>query len=302
VESQIHHAEIGRTEMKSINLFSRIFIASLIWTFGFITLAGFATKMAVQTDPNIYKKIAEKFQFDVNGHSVHFNTSSGYLQDFTESNEQWAFDLPPQNIQLRATNGNFSIKSTLNNKIAIFATGKLDKTKSPQLLKIDVSGDNLSVQQPDDDAVENLEIRMEIPVSFKNDLTVTSINGDQSVENLKVSSLTLETLSGDINLQQTSGDSLNTKTISGNIVARDSSFNRLSGHSVSGDFEIQNDKPVKMELTTISGDVQLYLNKTHPYNFNLETVSGEIQNSLENKKTGSPKIEVSTTSGNIKIE
>jgi DUF4097 and DUF4098 domain-containing protein YvlB len=288
--------------MKPINLFTRFLVALVFTAITSLALAAYSAKKAYDTDPQLIAKLEEKYNINV-------NTSGIVINDFRggeSTQDQWQLTLPQKRILLKAVSGNIAIKSSTGQKIQIMATGMLNKNKSPRLLDVTESTEDLVIREPEN-AVENLEVRIEIPKGFEKDIEVSTVSGNISLENIKVNLAGIKTVSGNLMMKSLDTPRLILESVSGDSKIHDSTIKDIAGKSVSGEIEIESKGTSGMDLKSISGDVKLKLPKTSTVQLEVKTVSGEVRN--EHQKTAnhtanaSPvQVHVSTTSGDIEIE
>lgn len=281
--------------MKSLNLFSKLFSIVVITTIGSLALAAYSAKKAFDTDPHLIAKLEKQFNIHSRGNSFYFNFSDNDTED------TWQLPIPQKKIRIKSYSGDIAIKTSSLNEVLISASGKLDKDQAPKLLDIKSEQNELVIIEPEN-AVHDLQIRIEIPSSYQNDVIIESTSGDVSIENLSPSSLIIATVSGEIILDSIKTDSLNVNTISGDTQIQKSAVTTLIGKSVSGGIKVDNKGTATTQLKSISGDIVLKLPETENFQFDLTTTSGEIKNEREQNNKASATVEVSTTSGDIKIE
>lgn len=290
--------------MRSYNLFTRFFIAVVFTTITSLAVAGFSMKQAFESDPDIVAKLEDKFAVQIHSSGMGFSISN--RNSGTSAQDQWELTVPTKKIVIKTFSGDIAIKTTQDKKIRVIATGKLDTEKSSKLLEVNETVGELALAEPEN-AVKDLEIRMEIPASFIQDLEILSVSGNISAENLKLNSADLKTVSGEITLNKLSALSLKVETVSGDSKVGSSSLKVVHGQSVSGEIEIENSESAEANLNSISGDIKLKVPKLATFEFKLNTVSGDIKNAhakstVSDKSMAKVNIEVSTTSGDIIIE
>ncbi|OYZ22908.1 MAG: hypothetical protein B7Y39_07080 [Bdellovibrio sp. 28-41-41] len=288
--------------MRSYNLFTRFFIAIVFTTITSLAMAAFSAKQAYDADPELLSKIEKKF--DIQIHITGMGVSISDDNQRASTQDRWELTAPTKRLIIKSFGGDVALKSTNDKKITVIATGKLNKDKSPRLLEVTESADEIILSEPEN-AVKNLEIRLEIPVSFAKDLEIMSVSGDISIENLKLNLADLKTVSGEITLNKLDLPNLNIETVSGDTKVHDSKIKSVKGKSVSGELEIENKDSAQTHLNSISGDVKLKLPKTTKFEFKLNSVSGDIKNTHTadaEKNTSKLSVEISTTNGDIEIE
>tara|TARA_B110001454_G_C12723280_1_gene436256 strand:+ start:7949 stop:8818 length:870 start_codon:yes stop_codon:yes gene_type:complete len=289
--------------MRSYNLFTRFFVAVVFTTITSLALAGFSAKQAYDADPEILAKIEKKYDIQIRMTGMGVSISDDNMRATVQ--DRWELSVPTKRLVIKSFGGDISMKSTSDNKITVIATGTLNKDKSPRLLEINETSEETTLAEPEN-AVKNLEIRMEIPASFAKDLEIMSVSGDVSLENLKLNLAELKTVSGEITVNKIDLPNLKIETVSGDTKVHDSKIKSVKGKSVSGEIEIENKDSADTSVNSISGDVKLKIPTTTQYEFKLNSISGDIKNhhksSGDRKNTAKLNVEVNTTSGNIEIE
>lgn len=289
--------------MRTYNLFTRFFVAVVFTTITSLAVAGFSAKQAYDADPELLSKLEDKYNVQINVTGMGVSVTDKNSRIMTQ--DQWELSIPAKKIVVKTYAGDIAIRSSNDKKIRVVATGKLDTTKSEKLLEITESADVVTLNEPEN-AVKDLEVRIEIPSTFTHDLDISSVSGDVTAENLKISLADVKTVSGEITLNQLTIPKLSIETVSGDVETHNSSFKTVNGKSVSGEIEIENKDSAEMNLKSVSGDVKLKLPKSAAFEFNLNTLSGDIKN-LRSQNTDTAKatklnINISTTSGDIVIE
>ncbi len=285
--------------MKSFNLFSKIFIGSILFgLFYFFHFAGYSMKKVHETDPEVTKKISARYNIIIDGVSVTPGSEGSKDNAF----DRWVLDAPSEKISIKTVGGNIQIKKTLGKQVVISASGKLDKAKAPRLLEVDSNPSTLTIKEPKDDATRGLQIQIEIPESFSQELFVVTVNGDLSVENLKLDSIEYATVSGDASLLNSSCKVLKHHSVSGDITAEQTNAKKFTSETISGDVTIENKMAANIKIVSVSGEVKLTLAEGPKTQFTLKSISGEINNSLGSNAKGEYEVNVSMTSGDIQIE
>ncbi|MEK2646976.1 DUF4097 family beta strand repeat-containing protein [Bdellovibrio sp. BCCA] len=283
-----------------MNLFTKFFIAFSVWTVAFLSLATYAGGKAFETDPHLVSKLEDKMNVSirVGGVSKRFHSDS----EMVNTQDTWNFAPPAEKMKIKLFTGNVSIKKSSGSEIKITATGDIDKSRAPRLLEAETTGNELKISEPEGDVVKKLDVHIEVPASFAQELDVVTVSGNVTVENLNVDELELKTVSGDIALNQVSANKIEMKSVSGNLNAEGASIKKIEGKSVSGNLAFANSLPADIDLTSVSGDVKMKLVKNDKTQFALKSVSGDIKNAHGSNKNGNYNVKVSTTSGDIEIE
>lgn len=179
----------------------------------------------------------------------------------------------------------------------------------------------------------DININIYVPLSYKNNIKVSSISGDCEVTGGDLESVTINSNSGEIQLknltskilklQTTSNDldlsdikSLDStlNTTSGDIKVSVSSLGELFSSTSSGETELYlNNLGNKSIISSTSGDIDLFINESIGYTLAFSTSSGNIDsdrlmpNFLNDNNysvtngDGSKKVEVKTTRGEFYI-
>jgi DUF4097 and DUF4098 domain-containing protein YvlB len=151
-------------------------------------------------------------------------------------------------------------------------------------------------------------------------LEAKSVSGDVFLEDAgKVlqPDITVESVSGDVSIQQVRGSSVRLKTISGDVTANGLEATTVQGETVSGDLKVVFSAPFSGTLTTntVSGDVKVNISQTSSFRFTLGTQSGDVTNHLsahDTSKTdtlltgvvgnGDGTVTIHTRSGDVSLD
>ncbi|MBL7542700.1 MAG: DUF4097 family beta strand repeat protein [Bdellovibrionaceae bacterium] len=294
--------------MKTTNLFTRFFIATVFTTIISLSVAAFSASKAYHSDPHLLAKLEEKYNMKIN--SGHLALDYKHREHTERTEDQWTLNVPQKKLVLKPFSGDIAIKSTRDTKIKIIATGRIDKAQNDKLLTITETPDELTVTELKG-AIQDLEVHIEVPTTFNQEIEFDSTSGDVSIEDLNVAQAELKTISGEITLNRFTTPRLSIETVSGDTKVRNSTITKqISGESVSGEIEIENNESSEANLKSISGDIKLKMPKNNLFNFNLQSSSGDIHNKYtvdtkankQNVNKAKLNIQVSTTSGDIEIE
>lgn len=283
--------------MRTYNLFTRFFVAIVFTTITSLAVAGFSVKKAYEADPEIVAKLEQKYNVHVSIAGI----TAGNRSPKVSTHDEWQTNLPKKKLIIKSFSGDIAMKSTNETKIKIVATGRLDKSASERLLHVSELPDEVIISEPED-AVKDLEVRLEIPVSFTKELEIVSVSGDVTMENLTLSTSSVKTVSGGVTLNQINSPELTVSTISGDTKIHNSALKSVSGKSISGEIEIDNKESAETKIKSISGDIKLKMPKTTPFQFNIKTISGDIKNDHSKDDNSKLTVEISTTSGDITIQ
>ncbi|MNJ98510.1 hypothetical protein D3C87_162760 [compost metagenome] len=284
--------------MKSSNLFPRVFIALSVLTIVFLSAAGYSFEKAHNSDPQLVQRLEERYNIRMGMGGV----SKSMGKEGERAQDTWTEALPTDKITITTISGKVEIKTSPAKEIQISAKGKLDTSLAPRLLDVSASGGGLSIRQPDNDAVTNLEVEVLIPESYAKDLDIQSVSSDLSLRGLTLNTLDIKAVSGDAKLKNMTAQTVDFKTVSGDIEAENSTFTKVSGKTVSGDFDLATDRSSNMDINSTSGDVKLKIADGKNTQFTLKSMSGKIENIHNDIKSGEFKISISTISGDIEVE
>lgn len=142
---------------------------------------------------------------------------------------------------------------------------------------------------------DGVEISLEIPRGFDQNLRVENISDDIDVRNLNLLTIDIETVSGDIEIENGKINEINFSTVSGDV-DMDSQVEFANVESVSGDILLEQTKGFDVE--TVSGDAIIYLNNDFTKSQG-ESVSGDITLNMIGRSEISYDFE--SVSGNITI-
>jgi DUF4097 and DUF4098 domain-containing protein YvlB len=266
--------------MKNFSKISIWFVGSVIWSALFVSLAAYSAQKAVETDTEIEDKLnrhfSDKWGATIN---VSLNTDSS-----DQDKDEWTIENPIEKIEIETINGDVEIVTVPDKKnIRIIAMGKLNKKKAPRLLAVLENSNELSVTQPDQGAVKSLQIKIEIPDSYSGLLIINTESGDVSAHNFKPGKINLNSISGDISFADISSKEIQLK-------------------SVSGDINLDNVLAQELETFTTSGDVSIgFPGLQNDIKFDIQTVSGDIENLNNSAGQGLRKYKVNTVSGDVEV-
>ncbi|MFN9067802.1 MAG: DUF4097 family beta strand repeat-containing protein, partial [Bdellovibrionales bacterium] len=256
----------------------------VIWSALFISLAAYSAQKAVEADPEIEEKLSQHFS-EKWGTTINVSLDADSSdQNSDQKKDEWIIKNSITNIQIETINGDIEIVTVPDkNNIQISARGKLNKKKAPRLLEVLESEKELSITQPDQSAVKSLQLKIEIPESYSGELIVNTVTGDFSANNFKPENIKLNSISGDISFV-------------------DITSNQVQLKSVSGDINLDNVLAKELESITTSGDVSIHFpGLQNDIKFDIQTVSGDIDNQNKSAGQGIRRYKVNTVSGDVEI-
>lgn len=261
--------------------FSKLFVGTVVFTLGALSISGYAAKKAYEMDPDILHKIGS--QAEKRGFQVHFG---GFVnrphEAFERTEGTWNFK-SPQELHITTVSGDVTIEGISGSEVMVIATGELDRTQADQLVTTNFEGPALVLGEPENNSVKDLKLKIQVPSTFKGPLKVTTVSGDLIVERIGSSKLTIVSVSGD-------------------VLAKDVSVPEISVGSVKGEIRVENLIGGNINVTSVSGDVLLRVVDGEKSNINPTTISGDVQSRYPMGQHGKYLIEIHTTSGDIVIE
>ncbi|NUN06007.1 MAG: DUF4097 family beta strand repeat protein [Bdellovibrio sp.] len=285
--------------MKQISVFAKVFVGAAILTVLFLSIASYAGGKALEQDPNLISNIEKRYNVTIRLGGM----SSSTPDSLSATSDTWNFAPPTKVLSIKNVAGNFHLKVGTSKEVLITAKGNLDKKKASRLLDVVAAGDTLTIQEPDD-AVQKLEVYIEVPSSFQQELNVTTVKGDTNIEGLNLEKLVVASVSGDTNLNRVDAKVTDLKTVSGEVEAEQVNLQQIEGSSVSGDLKVSNNKPMTVKFKSVSGDVKLQIAQGEKAFYNLHSLSGKVENKLGSAGAGKSAftVDIKTTSGDIEIE
>jgi DUF4097 and DUF4098 domain-containing protein YvlB len=266
--------------MKNFSKISMWFGGSVVWSILFISLASYSAQKALETDANIEEKLSRHFS-DKWGATINVSFDS---DSSNQDQDEWTIKNSIQKINIETINGDIEIVTVPGaESVKVKASGKFNKNKAPRLLEVTDSEDRLLILQPDKGAVSSLQIKIEIPESYSGQLNLSTVSGDISANNFKPQSLILKSVSGNISFADLNSPDIQLKT-------------------VSGDVNLDNVLAQKLEAITTSGDVSIHFpGLQDDIKFDIQTVSGDINNLNNSTGKASRQYRVNTVSGDVEI-
>ncbi len=283
--------------MKSLNIFSKVLILSIVWTVVFLSLAGFAADKAMAQDPGILQRVQDKYNWQ-----LRISGMSKGPKNLKETKDSWTFPADVKKVNLSSISDEIAIKQGTSTTFQLVATGELDSNLAPRLLEAEIRDDELFIKTPEnEDATKNVKVYLEVPAEFQNDLKIGTISSKVTLENLNFKTLDLKSISGEFILQQLTANTLKIKTVSGNVTVTGSNVSNIDGGSVSGDFDFENRTSLAASITTVSGDIKMKLSKNDDTQYSLSSASGSIKNPHASSKNFTHEVKLQSASGDIEL-
>ncbi len=171
----------------------------------------------------------------------------------------------------------------------------------------------------DDDSPPMYGLRITLPRAFQKTLAVSSASGGIRLDDLKLATVNVATASGDIDFKRTEVTAAaNLKSVSGDIEA-DSIRGAVNARAVSGDIELDNCLGGELRAETVSGDLEMSRfdgtasarsvsgdievrpASAEGWKFQIRSTSGDITNKLSDTANATKFINLSSTSGDIRV-
>ncbi len=243
------------------------------------------------------------------------------LESFEQSHE---ITTPIQKIVVESVSGDVEINQGTNFRIqysGFLQKEKLDK-ETPWSERIENGELNINLKKLDgpwlkfdwssgnersgDLMAQHVVTNIQVPQDWNGSIVIRTTSGDIRLGSLKSTKVDLKTTSGEIQLEKIKANESVLKSTSGNLDIQKSEIKSLSAGTTSGEMNIEVSSE-NLDLSSISGEINLAVSPDKTYEFDLQSVSGEVLNdsSLEIKKGDKPaklgKITVKNVSGNVRI-
>lgn len=262
--------------MKQFSL-TTAFFASAIFTVCSLGIGACSVKQAKKDNPDIEKNIALSIESRLDK-----EISLGDKKDWKLASNSWEFPIDHK-VEINIVSEKIKVFVGPYNEIQIEAKGQI-KESHTSLMNLQVSDKNVTLSQKNDDEVHRVSVTIRIPQNSKAQLNLKTVSGEVEIEGANFQDLSVTTVSGDINAEKTSSENMHLK-------------------SVSGDIEIKSSTVKSADLFSVSGDVKLKLSNADKVKYDLQSLSGDIEQIAK----GSPQsdaglVRVQTTSGDIEIQ
>lgn len=285
--------------MKNSFNFTKYLFALFSLSILFTAFSFYALKQGLVADPQLLEKLQSKYNVHISLNGITTGMPSSQV---SVPGKSWTFPATAKKIVIKSLSGDYSIKTSTDKEIKISVSGDTSPDISDKILKVENSDDEISLTEPSDDIASNLSISIELPADYNGQIEFFTRNGDFSAENLQLQHLTIKSISGEVHLSRASIKDLEIETTSGDVHSFGSKVSNLKTKTISGDVEFENTLPLNIEARSVSGSFDLRLQKKNSAQFFLKSVSGNITNELGSEKSAKNKIEITTLSGDIRIE
>ena len=162
--------------------------------------------------------------------------------------------------------------------------------------------------------ISNIFLDIYIPAQFTKEINAASVSGDINIENFNGSKIQLKTTSGNLSAISLKAMEIQADSISGNVnfdkIEGNLKISTISGEVNAGLTSLTGDVLIK----TTSGEAKLALPSSSMFAFELESISGDINNNFDSKINfenersmqgnvgeGINKIKITSISGEISI-
>jgi DUF4097 and DUF4098 domain-containing protein YvlB len=265
-------------------IFLNIFALTVVWTVGFSMFALFSASRAQQQDPEIFQKIGRK----IAKNNIHFSIDTdphiSGPRNYIPTEESWSFPISSEQIEIETLESDIEISSDPSKKmIEISAQGELDKSISPRLLQTVLQDRRLSIREPDDQATQNLHIKVILPGNFTGGFSVTTVSGPIRLKKIILPEAQVHSISGPVQIEFSKIKKLEVETISGLVV-------------------VDNIPEIAVDVKTVSGDVIVKLSNPKETSLEVETESGTVINPYGSAQRGKSTTRIRSVSGNIEIK
>lgn len=242
------------------------------------------------------------------------------LENFEETME---FDPNVKQIQVDSVNGGVDFTTGAGPQIRVLFSGYLphdrkerpwgtkqaDQTLFIKTDKVEGLMMNFSIRS-NENSLQGLvrpevHVTVELPPGWKGSIKGISVSGDVAAKGVNVGSTNLETISGHIEAFRLISPRLNLQSKSGDLDLAESAVESLDAQTISGEVNLNTDART-VSVRSVSGDINLALDPKWLYEFDVESISGEVDNTVPamaaaTKADQRGQAKVKTVSGRIQI-
>ncbi len=242
-----------------------LFLISGFLAYIFFEISRIAVQQVFSSNPDIIDNVEKTLIKKYNLDQFEVSIPAYISIQYNKIEDEWKHELDTKKIKITSVTSNIEVTENKENAISIKATGYLDTKKAPRILDVTFSKNELKIKEWPEHTSKDVKIQIFVPQSFKKNLEIN--------------------------------------TVSGLITIEKNFLDRIKLSSVSGNMSIEQNSVSAIEVETISGNLTIEFAKQHvPYQFKINTLSGEVTNAIkDNYKTGK-LISIKTISGNVEID
>lgn len=246
-------------------LIATTFILSAVLASIFYQISTMAISNIINEEPEVAEKIETALAKRFNLDKIVASIPAYISIQYSKLEDQWNFGLDTKKIKITSVTSDIEVIENKEESIKVESFGYLDQKKALKLLDINFSKNELKIKEWPEHTSKDVIIKIYLPQSFKKSLEINTVSGKISIEKNFLDRIKLSSVSGNMSIEQNSVSSIEAESISGNLA--------------------------------------IEFAKQHvPFQFKINTLSGEITNSIkENFKTGK-LISIKTVSGNVEID
>lgn len=237
----------------------------MIFSLFFFGVSAYSISKVTADDPEVLTKIETALVEHYKIDEIQFSLPQYLSLQYNHFQDNWKFDPSTKKIKLITTASNIEVLETKEVEILVKADGYIDPKKAERLLETTFTKNELKIKEWNDHTTKDVHIQIYLPTSFTKSLEINTATGTIEIEKNFLEKIKLSSVSGNVKIKQNSVSTI--------------------------------------EIETISGNLTIEFAKQHvPYQFKINTLSGEITNSIkENVKSGR-LISIKTVSGNVEID
>lgn len=231
----------------------------------FFSLSYISFSQVINNDPDILTKIETALakRYDLNRFQV---SLPKYISlQYSKIQDSWKFDLNTKKIKITAMTSNIEVLENKEDTLLVKAKGYVDQKRAEKLLDISFSKSELKIKEWDNHISKDIEIQIYIPEAFKKTLEITTASGKIEIEKNFLDKIKLSSISGDVSIEQNSVSAIEIETVSGNLTIE-------------------------------------FANQHIPFQFKINTLSGDITNTIKETAKSGKLIWIKTVSGNVEID
>lgn len=247
------------------NILLLCFLSSALLAYIFFEISHLAISQVIATEPEIINKIEIALTKRYKLDQIEVSIPAYISIQYSKLEDEWKYDIDTKKVKISSVTSNIEVLENKDESILIKAVGYLDQKKAQKILDVSFNKNELRIKEWPEHVSKDVKMQIYLPPSFKKSLEINTVSGRIEIEKNFLDRIKLSSVSGNMSIEQNSVSSIEVETISGNLV--------------------------------------IEFAKQHvPYQFKINTLSGEITNAIkDNFKTGK-LISIKTVSGNVEID
>lgn len=256
-------------------LFGAILIGTILCSF----ITPFAFHKAMANDPELEKKIADKYGVKIQMSGTSFSITDA-VGGSKEATQNWAMTARDQKIILNLKRGEISIRTFEGDAGQIRIAAKANTKSSQPFLTLTESNEAIIIT--DTGEARSVDVEVSLPMNFKGKLDLSNISGDISLYDVRAEALQVKSISADLDINNCH-------------------IGFISANNVNGEIEIDSVIEFSADVNNVRGDVKISTPSPKHTNFTLQSTRGDIENPFPSAQDPQYRISVTTVNGDIDI-